>query len=150
MLYCLDAEGMHGMDTLTSAERSRRMARIRSRDTAPELRVRRLLNGLGYRFRLHRKDLPGSPDLVFPSRRKVIFVHGCFWHAHGRCKTANQPKTRRAYWSGKFARNKARDRSNTLKLRKLGWDVFVIWECQTRDAAQMQSRLVNFLDTKAQ
>jgi DNA mismatch endonuclease (patch repair protein) len=137
------------MDTLTAAERSVRMAKIRSKDTLPELRVRQLVHRLGYRFRLHQKDLPGRPDLVFTSRRKVIFVHGCFWHAHGRCKTANQPKSRRGYWKDKFARNKARDQSNARKLRNLGWKVLVIWECQTRSEALMLPRLRCFLEMKA-
>ncbi len=133
------------MDTLTKAERSERMARIRSKNTGPEIRVRQLVHSLGYRFRLHRNDLPGRPDLVFPSRRMVIFVHGCFWHAHGRCKTANQPKTHRAYWSDKFTRNKARDRANRQKLRRQGWAVLILWECQTKSCDKMRGRIVGFL-----
>ena len=100
------------MDTLTAAERSERMARIRSKDTKPELRVRQLVHRLGYRFRLHQKDLPGRPDLVFASRRKVVFVHGCFWHAHEDCSVANRPKSRSEFWNAKFERNRFRDPKN--------------------------------------
>ena len=100
------------MDTLSKAERSERMARIRSKNTKPELQVRRLLHGLGYRFRLHRRDLPGSPDVVFAARRKIVFVHGCFWHGHKNCKVANRPKSRRSFWSAKFKRNRERDAMN--------------------------------------
>src|SRR5437899_9244114 len=106
------------MDTLTVAERSERMARIKSKDTKPELRVRRLVHRLGYRYRLHRKRLPGKPDLVFSSRRKVIFVHGCFWHAHEGCKVANQPKTRGEFWASKFMRNRQQDFVNQASLKK--------------------------------
>src|SRR5258707_10618769 len=108
------------MDTLTKAQRSERMARIRSKDTKPELAIRHALFGLGYRYRLHRKDLPGSPDLVFPARKKVVFVHGCFWHAHQGCSLANLPKSRTEYWRSKFERNVKRDRANTRALRTMG------------------------------
>jgi DNA mismatch endonuclease, patch repair protein len=134
------------MDTLSVAERSIRMSRIRSTDTKPELRVRRLLHRLGYRYRLHRRDLPGAPDLVFPARSKVVFVHGCFWHAHQRCKIANKPKSRRAFWMAKFARNVARDRINQRLLRRSGWSVLVVWECETRDSDSLTARILNFLD----
>ena len=133
------------MDTLTKTERSERMARIRGKDTKPELRLRRLLHGRGYRFRLHRKDLPGTPDLVFPSRKKVIFVHGCFWHAHENCKVANLPKSRRAYWQKKFDTNRRRDQKNIESLKQMGWDVFVAWECQVNHDSMILNDIEKFL-----
>jgi DNA mismatch endonuclease (patch repair protein) len=136
------------VDTLTIAQRSERMSRIRSKDTKPEMLVRHTVFSLGYRYRLHRRDLPGVPDLVFPSRRKAIFVHGCFWHGHADCKVANVPKTRRAYWMAKFTRNKKRDEANIQRLKKAGWDVCVIWECQTKAPASIAARVMAFLDTR--
>src|ERR1041384_7536980 len=109
------------MDIMTTAERSERMARIRSKDTKPELLVRRLLHRLGFRYRLHRRDLPGAPDLIFPARKMVVVVHGRLWHAHEGCNVANQPKTRESYWQAKFDRNKARDRANEQSLKDAGW-----------------------------
>src|SRR5437016_10732119 len=107
------------------------MSRIRSKDTKPELLVRRLIHTLGYRYRLHRRDLPGVPDLVFPSRRAVIFVHGCFWHRHKRCKGgARAPKSRLKYWKPKLEGNSVRDARNRKSLLRNGWRVLVIWECQ--------------------
>ena len=109
------------------------MRAVRSKDTTPELAVRKLAHALGYRFRLHRRELPGSPDLVFPGRRKVVFVHGCFWHRHAGCaRGASTPATRRGFWEAKFARNVARDRRDRRRLRAAGWGVMVVWECQTR------------------
>jgi DNA mismatch endonuclease (patch repair protein) len=133
------------MDTLTVAERSERMARIKSKNTKPELRVRQLVHKLGYRFRLHRTGLPGCPDLVFSSRRKVIFVHGCFWHAHEGCKVANMPKSRSDYWNSKFERNRIRDAENQRALERAGWRVFTVWECETRDNEKLASHLLRFL-----
>ena len=140
---CEIGEGF--MDTLTPRERSIRMSLIRSTDTKPELRVRKLLYRLGYRYRLHRRDLPGKPDLVFPGRSKVLFVHGCFWHAHDGCKVANKPKTRSEFWNKKFLRNVARDKRNIGQLRGQGWHVYVVWECETRDATFLEARLARFL-----
>lgn len=133
------------MDTLTAEQRSERMARIRGKDTKPELAVRKALFAGGYRFRLHRKDLPGKPDLVFAGRRKVIFVHGCFWHAHENCKVANLPKSRTEFWQAKFSCNRDRDRANEAALRSEGWDVFTLWECEARDQASMLVRLAAYL-----
>src|SRR5258708_5777321 len=130
------------MDTLTVAQRSARMASIRSKHTKPERAVRSLVHGLGYRYRLHRKDLPGSPDLTFPSRKKIIFVHGCFWKANQNCEVANQPKPRRSYWLSKFRTNVVRDRRNRRQLRKAGWDVMTVWECETKATALLTSRIV--------
>ena len=136
------------MDTLSTSQRSRIMARVRSEDTGPEMLVRRTVHSLGYRFRLHRRDLPGKPDLVFPSRCKVIFVHGCFWHQH-RCKRGNRvPSTRREYWVPKLRRNVSRDRRVVRELRKLGWEVLKVWECQTKPQKlpTLIRRLVKFLE----
>jgi DNA mismatch endonuclease (patch repair protein) len=135
------------MDSLTPPERSRRMALVRARDTGPEMRVRRLVHGLGHRYRLHRRDLPGSPDLVFGPRRKVIFVHGCFWHRppDPACKLARLPKSRQDFWRPKLEGNRARDERHNRALRMLGWEVLEIWECQTRDTATLAARVESFL-----
>jgi DNA mismatch endonuclease (patch repair protein) len=133
------------MDTLTKTERSERMAKIRSKNTQPELRVRRVVYQLGYRYRLHRQDLPGCPDLVFPSRRKIVFVHGCFWHGHQDCKVANNPKTRRSFWSAKFKRNRTRDARSQKALTRDGWQVFTVWECETKNTIVLESLLSRFL-----
>jgi DNA mismatch endonuclease, patch repair protein len=125
-----------------------RMARVRKTDTRPELRVRRAAHGLGYRYRLHRKDLPGTPDLVFPKLRKVIFVHGCFWHQHRACKSATIPRVRQAYWLPKLARNQQRDYATLEALRFKGWHALVIWECETRDARALEAKLAKFLKPK--
>jgi len=117
-------------DTLTPQKRSWNMSRIRSRDTKPEMVVRRLLHSLGHRYRLHRKGLPGKPDIVLPKYRTVIFVHGCFWHRHPGCKYAYTPKSRLEFWNKKFDENVRRDRENKKALRKLGWKVIVVWECE--------------------
>ncbi|MCA0015568.1 very short patch repair endonuclease [Mesorhizobium sp. B292B1B] len=124
----------------------RRMSRVRKSDTKPEMIVRQLVHGLGYRFRLHRQDLPGTPDLTFPSRRKVIFVHGCFWHRHN-CRLGGRlPTTRPEYWLPKLSRNVDRDRSVEIELLSLGWRVLVIWECETRSLDVIRDRLLNYLD----
>lgn len=135
------------MDRLDPASRSENMRRIRGKDTAPELQLRRLVHSMGYRYRLHDKRLPGTPDLVFRSRRKVIFVHGCFWHLHTKCKQARIPSTRLDYWVPKLTRNAERDREHTRRLGKLGWQVLVIWECQLRDADKLSQRVRRFLDS---
>ena len=128
-------------DIVDSRRRSEIMARIRGRDTAPELTVRRISHGLGFRFRLHRKDLPGRPDLVFPRHGLAVFVHGCFWHRHSGCQYAYTPKSHIAFWTKKFAQNVARDRCNEEALRNLGWRVFVILECETRDKETVRQYL---------
>ena len=120
-------------DTITPDARSRNMARIRGRDTGPEMRVRRALHAAGFRFRLHRRDLPGKPDLVLPRWRTVVFVHGCFWHRHPGCRNASTPKTRTGFWADKFATNTARDVRAAEALGATGWTVIVIWECETQD-----------------
>lgn len=135
------------MDFLTPTARSVRMSLIRSKNTTPELLVRSMAHRLGYRFRLHRRDLPGTPDLVFPRLRKIIDVRGCFWHAHS-CRGRKRPLTHAAYWRPKLARNVARDRRNARKLRSQGWRVLVVWECQMGDADRLMRRIARFLGDK--
>jgi DNA mismatch endonuclease (patch repair protein) len=135
------------MDTLTKAERSERMSRVRSKDTKPEMLVRSLVHGMGYRYRLHDRGLPGTPDLVFPSRGKIIFVHGCFWHRHGtRCKYTRWPKSKLDFWGPKLEENHRRDEVARRELRKLGWRVLNIWECQLKDQEKLAARVRAFLD----
>lgn len=122
-----------------------RMSRIRGKDTKPELAVRRAAHRLGYRFRLHRRDLPGSPDLVFPRHRKVIFVHGCFWHQHECCASGRLPRSRINYWHAKLARNVERDHEAVAALEGQGWEVGTIWECEAKDPAKLQGWLMSFL-----
>lgn len=120
-------------DTLTRQERSERMSRIRGKDSASEMRLRRLIHGMGFRYRLHVKNLPGTPDLVFPARKAVIFMHGCFWHRHQGCRLARMPKSRIAFWREKLEANRRRDGENVSRLNELGWRVLVIWECQMQE-----------------
>lgn len=134
------------MDTLTPAERSQRMSLVRGKDTKPELLVRRLVHGMGYRYRLHARDLPGNPDMVFPSRGKIVFVHGCFWHRHGSCKNTRWPKSKLDFWRPKLEKNQLRDRVNKRRLRKLGWKVLVVWECQLSSLPALTARLRSFLE----
>ena len=122
------------------------MARVRSKDTRPEMIVRRTVFKLGYRYRIHKKDLPGSPDLAFPSRRKVIFVHGCFWHRHPGCALTRLPKSRLDFWSKKFEGNQIRDQKNERELERLGWKTLVIWECELRDIEVLIENIKDFLD----
>ncbi|MBZ0258081.1 very short patch repair endonuclease [bacterium] len=133
------------MDNLTPTQRRKTMQRVRSKDTKPELTVRRLAHALGYRFRLHRADLPGKPDLVFPRLRKVIFVHGCFWHGHNCKRGRNRPRSNQDYWIAKLDRNKQRDQKHRRALKRLGWRVLVVWECQLNDYHTLQSKLIGFL-----
>lgn len=122
------------------------MGRVRSKNTKPEMVVRRLVHSLGFRYRLHRGDLPGKPDLVFPSRRKIIFVHGCFWHRHSRaCPLTRLPKSKLDFWRAKLEKNRIRDRENFRLLRKAGWAILVVWECEVGDLDEMTSRIVAFL-----
>ena len=135
-------------DKLTAAQRSANMARIRNKDTSPEIAVRKLAHAMGYRFRLHRKDLPGRPDMVFPSRKAVIFIHGCFWHQHPdpSCKDGRRPKSRPEYWEPKLDGNMARDLRNQADLQSAGWRVLVLWECGTADTDGLRAKLNTFLD----
>lgn len=129
------------MDKLDPERRSANMARVRGKDTAPEMRVRRVAHRLGLRFRLHRKDLPGRPDLVFPKHRLAVFVHGCFWHRHPGCSRASTPATRSDFWQAKFKGNVARDQRQQEALEALGWRVLILWECELKDDALIAARL---------
>jgi len=131
--------------TEDTAVRRRAMQAVRSRDTKPEQIVRRVVYQLGYRYRLHRRDLPGKPDLAFIGRRKVVFVHGCFWHGHDCTRGARIPKHNRAYWVEKIARNKARDAEHLAMLSALGWATLVVWECELKGLAGVHNRLERFL-----
>lgn len=130
------------------ALRSRIMRAVKGRDTAPELLVRRIAHALGYRYRLHRKDLPGKPDLAFIGRRKLVFVHGCFWHGHQCRRGARVPKSNRPYWVEKVARNKKRDAQHRRRLRSAGWTVLVIWECALKNHRAIADRLQRFLEKR--
>lgn len=146
-------------ESMTAYQRSRfadtdpmiwaRMSRVRKSNTKPEMAVRRLVHRMGYRFRLHRKDLPGTPDLVFPGRRKVIFVHGCFWHQHAACRQGGTPRTRTEYWGPKLRRNVERDEQNQAALAALGWATEIVWECESRDEERLRGRLLAFLGPPA-
>lgn len=142
------ADFRESMDTLNLEERSERMSRIRSKDTAPEMVVRRLVHGMGYRYRLHGKDLPGCPDLVFRTREKVIFVHGCYWHRHtdSACKLARLPKSRLDFWGPKLERNRQRDMQIQEKLKDMNWKVLVVWECELKNQISLKQTVKAFLD----
>ena len=133
------------VDKISPARRSENMRRIRSTGMKPEILVRRLVHKLGYRFRLHRRDLPGRPDLVFVSRRKVIFVHGCFWHQHRRCIDGRLPRSNKSYWHPKLSRNVKRDAEALSQLVHSGWRPLVVWECETRNVSRLEKRLRKFL-----
>ena len=123
-----------------SEQRSRNMSAIKSKNTKPEIAVRKLLHSMGYRFRLHRKDLPGSPDIVLPKYKTVIFVHGCFWHRHNNCKYATTPKTRKEFWENKFEENVKRDNLNQANLTLKGWKIIILWECQLKEDMKKRIR----------
>lgn len=135
------------MDKISPEKRSWTMAQVKSRDTKPEKIVRSLLHRLGYRFRLHRKDLPGRPDIVLPKYRTVVFVHGCFWHGHVGCKRARVPVANNDYWRQKLERNTKRDAQNKVLLESLGWRVFVVWECELKAPDLLQARLIDFFNS---
>ncbi len=137
------------VDTIDPSRRSENMRRIRSTDTKPELRLRKLVYSLGFRYRLHRKDLPGNPDLIFASRRKVIFVHGCFWHQHEKCADGRIPRSKTEYWLPKLNRNVERDLSALIQLKQMGWGALVVWECELSSAGtikQTEERVRHFLN----
>lgn len=142
--------GVQMADTMSRQRRSEVMSRIRGKNTGPEMAVRRAAHAMGYRYRLHRPDLPGKPDLVFPGRRKVIFVHGCFWHLHSDpdCRSARLPKSNRDYWRPKLERNVARDIEQRNRLAELGWDALILWECEIRTGDGVADRIREFLDGK--
>ena len=132
-------------DHVNRGKRSLIMAAVHSKDTKPELAVRSLVHALGYRYRLHVASLPGKPDLVFPGRRKIIFVHGCFWHRHARCRYATSPKTRPEFWQEKFRTNVARDRRTRQELKKLGWSILTVWQCELKKRLKVEVRIDEFL-----
>ncbi len=134
------------MDRISPNARSLLMAAVRPKDTTPEIRVRKVLHAMGVRFRLHRTDLPGSPDVVLPSRRVVIFVHGCFWHRHRRCSKATTPKANRSFWIEKFVANTKRDSKAAKALSKMRWKVITIWECETKDPITLEKTLRESLE----
>ena len=129
-----------------SEQRSRNMSAIKSKNTKPEIKVRKILHSMGYRFRLHSKDLPGSPDIVLPKYKTVIFVHGCFWHRHENCKFASTPKTRQEFWENKFKANVKRDLEIQEKIKNIGWKYFVIWECEARNIESIEEKIKRFLN----
>ena len=135
------------VDKITPEERSRNMRKIRSKNTSPELLIRKIVYSLGYRYRLHRKDLPGKPDLVFFGKKKVIFVHGCFWHQHQNpeCKIARVPKSKTEYWLPKLQRNVERDQRNKEELMESGWSVLEVWECETKNTSLVVLKVDAFL-----
>jgi DNA mismatch endonuclease (patch repair protein) len=136
------------MDVFTKNKRSRIMSGIKDKDTKPEKIVRSILHRMGYRFRLHRKDLPGKPDIVFPKHRKVIFVHGCFWHGHKDCRRAKRPSTNKNFWNEKLTKNFERDKKNQEKLNQEGWAPLVIWQCQIKEDKRLKEILAEFLSSK--
>jgi DNA mismatch endonuclease (patch repair protein) len=134
-------------DVFSSEKRSAVMRQVKGRDTMPEMRVRKLLTGLGLRYRLHRKDLPGAPDIVMPGRRIALFVHGCFWHGHDCARGARVPKQNRDYWTAKIARNVARDERTRAELEALGWTPVVIWECELKDERGLKERASHLISS---
>ena len=136
------------IDIVSPEQRSWMMSNIRAKDTKPEMTVRKLVYGLGYRYRLHDKALPGKPDLVFKSRRKVIFVHGCFWHHHQGCARGTVPKSKTDFWSSKLKANEERDKQNSQSLISLGWNVLTVWECELKDIAELRAKIIQFLEGK--
>lgn len=133
-------------DVLTPSQRSRCMAAVRSRDTSPEMTVRRIVHAMGFRYRLHDRRLPGCPDLVLPRLKKIIEIRGCFWHRHACPSGRLVPATRRSFWTRKFETNALRDRRNLRRLRRDGWDVLIVWECQLKDAERTRRKLTEFLN----
>lgn len=146
IFYFKEIESGIILDRVTTERRSWIMSRVKSKNTTPEITVRKLLHRLGYRYRLHDSKLPGKPDLVFRSRFKAIFVHGCFWHGHKNCSKACIPKTRQDFWHEKMQKNAKRDEENEKALARLGWKYLVIWQCQIKDVNDLKKRLIAFLD----
>jgi DNA mismatch endonuclease (patch repair protein) len=136
------------MDILTPAQRSERMSRVGQKNTAPEVELRKILHAAGYRFRLHRKDLPGTPDIVLPRRRTSVFLHGCFWHGHS-CRAGRAPSSNTAFWQAKIIRNKARDVQVGTDLDRLGWRTIVVWQCELKDRAALLKRMNTLLSSES-
>ena len=137
---------MTRIDPLTPEQRKKTMQHVKDKDTGPEMTIRRLVHKMGYRYGLHRKDLPGKPDMVFTSRKKIIFIHGCFWHGHN-CKSGRKkPRTNENYWVSKIEKNKKRDVINRKKLKEMGWNILVIWECEINDILKIKNKIEQFLN----
>lgn len=136
------------LDKLSKERRSQIMSRIRGKDTSPEMKVRSLVHRLGYRYRLHYEKLPGKPDLAFPIRKKVIFIHGCFWHGHEGCSKGRLPKSNLEYWEPKIARNKERDRENMKSISSDGWRILTVWQCELKNTESSEKRIVIFLEAQ--
>ena len=134
------------MDVFTKEKRSQIMSKIKGKDTKPEKVVRSLLHQMGYRFRLHRRDLPGNPDIVLPKYKKIIFVHGCFWHGHEDCPRAKRPSTNKKFWDEKLSKNIERDKKNQCELGKLGWQLLVVWQCQIKDINNLIEKIIKFIN----
>jgi len=132
--------------TVTKKRRSEIMGRVGSKNTKPEIAIRKILSSMGYRYRLHRKDLPGKPDIAFMGKKKVVFINGCFWHRHPGCPNTRTPKSRIDYWTRKFDQNVARDKKNIAELKDLGWDTLIIWECEIAQTEEIRNRLRSFLE----
>jgi len=137
------------MDVFEPNKRSEIMRRVKSSDTKPEMRVRRMLHSMGYRYRLHRRDLPGTPDIVLPMHRKIVLVHGCFWHGHDCLAGRKTPKSNCEYWTKKLARNRLRDTANLAKLKSMDWTVLIVWECEIRDQESTKRKLTEFMGNYA-
>lgn len=137
------------MDVFSREKRSQIMSRVSGKNTKPELIVRSLLHNMGYRFRLHRSDLPGKPDITLPKYKKIIFVHGCFWHGHKDCRRSKRPATNKKFWHEKLNKNIERDKVNIRIFKELGWDVLVVWTCEVTDINQLKNKLLSFLEGKA-
>lgn len=138
------------MDIFTREKRSQIMSRIGGKNTKPELIVRSLLHNMGYRFRLHRKDLPGKPDITLPKYKKVIFIHGCFWHSHQDCSRSTRPSTNEKFWQEKLDKNIERDKLNIKNIEMLGWSSLVVWTCEVRDVDRLKIKLISFLESRQQ
>lgn len=137
-------------DRITAVQRSENMRRIKAAHTKPEMLVRRMVHAMGYRYRLHRKDLPGKPDLIFGPKRKAIFVHGCFWHQHSGCKAGRLPNSNAGYWHEKLRRNVERDAKVQADLKERGWDILTLWDCEINDGEALRNRLAQFLAPESQ
>jgi len=135
------------MDRLSPERRSWLMSRVKSRDTRPEMAVRRMVFAMGYRYRLHGRHLPGKPDLVFSSRRKVLFVHGCFWHGHEGCRLSGIPKTNIGFWQSKIVSNRERDTRNLQELSTLGWSALAVWQCELKNEEEIAQKIHDFLES---
>jgi len=135
------------MDVFSREKRSQIMSRVSGKNTKPEILVRSLLHNMGYRFRLHRKDLPGKPDITLPKHNKVIFVHGCFWHGHTDCPRSKRPTTNKIFWREKLDKNRERDKVSIDNLKELGWGVLVVWTCEVKDTFKLKNKLLSFLES---